>query len=38
MAIPTQLFFDSSGKEVSRHIGFYPKEEIITQLKKMEIE
>ena len=38
MAIPTQIFFDSSGKEVTRHIGFYPKEEIITELKKMGIE
>jgi len=38
MAIPTQIFFDSSGIETSRHIGFYPKDEIITQLKKMGIE
>jgi len=38
MAIPTQIFFDSSGKEVTRHIGFYPEEEIITQLNKMGIE
>lgn len=38
MAIPTQIFFDSSGKETSRHIGFYSKEEIIVQLKKMGIE
>ena len=33
MAIPTQIFFDSSGKETTRHMGFWPKEEIITQLK-----
>lgn len=38
MAIPTQIFFDSSGHELARHIGFLPKEEIITQLKKMGIE
>ena len=38
MAIPTQIFFDSSGKEITRHIGFWPKEEIIAQLKKMGIE
>jgi len=38
MAIPTQIFFDSSGKEITRHIGFWSKEEIIAQLKKMGIE
>ncbi|PJB49342.1 MAG: hypothetical protein CO103_06035, partial [Chloroflexi bacterium CG_4_9_14_3_um_filter_45_9] len=35
MAIPTQIVFDSSGKEVTRHIGLWPKKEITTQLKKM---
>jgi len=38
MAIPTQIFFDSSGKEVTRHIGFWPKEEIIAQLEKMGVD
>ena len=38
MAIPTQIFFDSGGKEVTRHMGFWPKEEIIAQLNKMVIE
>jgi len=38
MAIPTQIFFDSSGQEVTRHMGFWPKEEIITQLKEMGID
>jgi len=38
MAIPTQIVFDSSGKEITRHTGFWAKEEIITQLKKMGIE
>jgi len=37
MMIPTQIFLDSEGKEVFRHIGFYPKEEIIAQLEKMGI-
>ena len=37
MAIPTQIFFGSSGKEITRHIGFMPKEEIIAQLNKMGI-
>ena len=38
MAIPTQIFFDNSGKEVTRHMGFWPKEDIITQLQKMGID
>ena len=38
MAIPTQIFFDSSGKEITRHIGFWSKEEIIAQSKKLGIE
>ena len=31
-SIPTQIFFDASGKELYRHQGFFAKEEI---LKKM---
>jgi thioredoxin 1 len=27
-AIPTQVFLDKDGKEFSRHLGFFPKEEI----------
>ena len=38
MVIPTQIFFDSSGKGITRHIGFWAKEEIIAQLKKMGID
>lgn len=38
VAIPTQIFFDSSGNEVISHVGFLPKEEIITQLENMGIE
>jgi len=38
MVIPTQIFFDSSGEEITRHIGFWSKEEIIAQLKKMGID
>lgn len=26
--IPTQIFLDASGKELTRHEGFYPEEEI----------
>ncbi|MDD5083127.1 MAG: thioredoxin family protein [Dehalococcoidales bacterium] len=36
--IPTQIVFDSSGKEVTRHIGVWTRAQIVTQLKKMGIE
>ncbi|MFC1971470.1 hypothetical protein ACFLV0_06070 [Chloroflexota bacterium] len=38
MAIPTQIFFSAGGKEVTSHMGFWPNEEIVAQLKKMGIE
>ncbi len=31
--IPTQIFFDSRGKEVKRHIGFMDKADIVKELK-----
>ena len=34
-AIPTQIFFDKTGKEVYRHIGFMSEEAIVRQLEKM---
>ncbi len=36
-AIPTQIFFDKSGKEVFRHTGFMGEADIVSQLKKMGI-
>jgi thioredoxin 1 len=33
--IPTQVFFDASGKEYYRHIGFLPKESILAKFKEM---
>ncbi len=36
-AIPTQIFFDASGKEVFRHEGYMPKEEIVAKFKEMGI-
>jgi thioredoxin 1 len=33
MLIPTQVFMDAQGKEVDRHIGALPKEEVIKKLK-----
>jgi thioredoxin 1 len=38
MAIPTQIVFDSTGKEITRHMGFWPKEKILALLKEMGIE
>jgi thioredoxin 1 len=35
MTLPTQIFFDSAGNEVMRHVGFLPEEDIADQLKKM---
>ena len=36
-AIPTQIFFDSKGREVFRHVGFYSKRDILTTWKKIGI-
>lgn len=33
-AIPTQVFLDKDGKEFSRHLGFFPREEIEKVLEK----
>ena len=35
--IPTQIFFDASGREVCRHEGFLSKEDIEKQLTRMGI-
>lgn len=32
--IPTQVFIDQNGKEIFRHVGFFPKEEILAMLKE----
>lgn len=34
-SIPTQIFYDANGKEVSRHEGFMDKNSIIMRLEKM---
>jgi thiol-disulfide isomerase/thioredoxin len=34
-SIPVQVFFDAQGKEVFRHVGFYPEKEVITQLNNI---
>jgi len=37
-AIPTQLFFDADGKELFRHTGFYPKEDILAKWNDLGID
>lgn len=32
--IPTQIFLDENGKEIHRHVGFYPEEQIDEFLQK----
>jgi thioredoxin 1 len=32
--MPTQIFFDAAGKEVARHIGYMPNEDIDRELAK----
>jgi len=34
MVMPTQVIFDPSGKEVARHIGYWPKGEFLSALAK----
>jgi len=35
--IPTQVFIDKNGEEIFRHVGFFPKEDIIKMLKEKRI-
>ncbi len=35
MLIPTQVFLDASGKEVFRHVGLYPENELVAKLKEL---
>jgi len=34
-SIPTQIFYDASGKELFRHEGFFSKEEILAKCKEL---
>jgi thioredoxin 1 len=33
--VPTQIFLDSAGKEVFRHEGLFPREELLKKLKDL---
>jgi len=35
MVIPTQVFVDANGQEVYRHLGFYPKDDLVAKLKEL---
>lgn len=34
-SIPTQVIYDAQGKEVFRHVGFWPREEIDARLREL---
>jgi thioredoxin 1 len=36
--IPTQIFFDATGKELFRHVGFYGKEDILGKWKELGVD
>jgi thioredoxin len=36
--IPTQIFFDSAGKELFRHVGFFGKEDILAKWKQLGVD
>jgi len=33
--MPTQIFFDSEGQEVTRHVGYWPKEDVLAHLEEL---
>jgi thioredoxin 1 len=36
--IPTQIFFNASGKELFRHVGFFGKEDILAKWKELGVD
>jgi thioredoxin 1 len=34
-SIPTQIFFNKEGQEVSRHVGFFKEDAIVAKLKEL---
>lgn len=36
-SIPTQVFLDKTGKEYFRHVGYFPKEELVKILKQKDV-
>jgi thioredoxin 1 len=37
-SIPTQIFYDANGKELFRHEGFFPKEDMLSKWKELGVE
>ena len=37
-SIPTQIFIDAGGKELFRHEGFFPKEDILAKWQELGVE
>lgn len=37
-SIPVQVFFDATGREVFRHLGFFPKDKIMEKLAEMGVQ
>lgn len=37
-SIPTQILFDAQGKELMRHEGFWSKEEMISEIRKLGVQ
>ncbi|HEU67933.1 MAG TPA: thioredoxin [Candidatus Acetothermia bacterium] len=36
--IPTQIFYDATGKELFRHVGFYSKEQILAKWRELGVD
>ena len=36
--IPTQIFYDANGKEVTRHVGFMPEKAIVQTLSQLGVQ
>jgi thioredoxin 1 len=36
--IPTQVFYDKKGREIFRHVGFYPKDDILAKFKELGVD
>ncbi|MFO7958229.1 MAG: thioredoxin domain-containing protein [Candidatus Brocadiia bacterium] len=37
-SVPTQVFYDAEGREVGRHVGFMPREDIVAKLSEMGVQ
>ncbi len=35
VAVPTQVFLDAAGKEVERHMGLFPEEDLVKKLQEL---